>query len=220
MARARDIICSECSKPTSPIVALDIDGTLADYHDDFRKFCDRYYDRELEKFETEPYRGGDFADYLELSKEQYRAAKLAYRQGGGKRTMPFYEDTRDLIEMLVGYGVEIWITTTRPYNRFDSTDPDTREWLRRHDIPWSHLIYDDDKFLRLTEAVDQRRIVTVVDDLAANVNRAAELNLHPVLVSRPYNMSDTLAPGVTRSERQFLTTEVTMRMMDWWSIHA
>lgn len=153
-----------------PVVAVDIDGTLGEYHEHFRRFASEYYGRHL----PIGYDGStDFSSWLGLSKAEYRQAKLAYRQGGAKRTMPVRDGAVELVNSLREQGAEIWLCTTRPYLRLDNIDPDTREWLRRHGIPYDGLLYGEDKYARLLECVDFERVVGVYDDLYEMCEHAA-----------------------------------------------
>lgn len=178
-------LCTRCTTPIKPIVALDIDGTLGDYHGSLFRFASDYFGY---KIDGHGFNGTyELHEYMNLSKDQYREMKLAYRQGGQKRMMPPYEGARDLVVGLQDAGAEIWITTTRPWQRFDSTDPDTRHWLERNGIPWDHLLFDDDKYGVLCSMVDTSRIVAVLEDLGENYDRAHELSLPIYLIKTQYN---------------------------------
>ncbi len=184
------MLCSKCSEQLKPIVAVDIDGTLGDYHEHFHAFAEAYVGRPLGRASTDCYNGDDeFSEYLQLDKALYRQIKLAYRQGGLKRSMPLFPQAKNLMWWLRQEGVEIWVTTTRPYLRLDGIDPDTREWLRRNDIPYDGLLYDEDKYQVLAERVDPARVVAIVDDLPEQcraANAAFSRNI-AVLVSTRYN---------------------------------
>lgn len=103
--------------------------------------------------------------------------------------MPRYEGATEIALELNGDGIEVWITTTRPYMRFDSTDPDTREWLQRNGISYEGLIYDDDKYARLLDIVGKRRVIGVVEDLPEQYDRAEALGLAPIMVARNHNVN-------------------------------
>jgi uncharacterized HAD superfamily protein len=179
------MLCSRCSSHVKPVVALDIDGTLGDYHGSLGRFASDYFGRH---FDMDGFNGTyELNEYLGLTKEEYRVMKLAYRQGGQKRMMPMFEGARELAEDLREAGAEIWITTTRPWQRFDSTDPDTRHWLDRNGIPWDHLLFDDDKYSVLSNMVERSRIVAVLEDLASNYDRGQELELPMWLIKTQYN---------------------------------
>lgn len=179
------VLCTSCSSHVRPVVAIDIDGTIGDYHGSWFRFASDYYGRE---YSGEGFDGTvPLHQYMDLSRSEYRTCKLAYRQGGQKRMMPLFPGAGQLVRGMRMAGAEIWITTTRPYNRFDSTDPDTRHWLERHNLPFDHLIFDDDKYGVLSNMVDPSRIVGVLEDLPENYDRAHELGLQPFLIKTHYN---------------------------------
>lgn len=169
-----------------PIVAVDIDGTLADYHGWFLKFASGYLNKDMpDPKELNP--GLPLHEFMGLSKEAYRQVKLAYRQGGMKRTMPAFSGAAGLTRTIEASGAEVWICTTRPYLRLDNIDPDTREWLGRNDIKYTCLTFGDDKYETLVEYVGADRIVAVIEDLPAQVTKAEALGLNVYTPERPYN---------------------------------
>lgn len=178
------MLCSRCAEPVKPVVALDIDGTLANYHRHFLNFAQSW----LGHYVSKTYTGKQsLADHLGIDKRTYRECKLAYRQGGMKRCMPIFEMAESIPYALRSNGAEVWLTTTRPYLRMDNIDPDTREWCRRHNIEFDGLLYDEDKYARLVEIVGKERVVAVLDDEPQNLVRSAELGLHSVWMRTQYN---------------------------------
>ena len=173
--------CSSCSRPVRPVVALDIDGTLGDYHGHFKWFAERYLGRPMpaEDYDyTAP-----FGEWLGLDKRTYREIKLAYRQGGMKRWMPAYAGVDDLSHRARAAGCEVWIATTRPYMRLDNIDPDTRHWLERNGMRYDAITYGEDKYHDMIEKVESERIIAVIDDLPEQIERALELGIASYLAS-------------------------------------
>lgn len=192
------MICSKCSARVLPVAVVDIDGTLGDYHGHFGNFASQYWDT---KVPDVPWDGsGEFEDYLGLTKEQYRQAKLAYRQGGTKRWMPAYPGARSFVTSLFSRS-EVWITTTRPWLRLDNIDPDTQEWLRRNGIRYNHMIYSEDKYDLLVTMVQPERICAIVEDLPEQYDRAEALGLPVIQRANSHNM----ALGARRPRRAGLT---------------
>lgn len=192
------MLCSHCSKTVRPIVALDIDGTIADYHGHFLRFAADYFSGDptgnLLAMSLDPYDGTeDFKEYvcfhLGITLEQFRAAKLAYRQGGMKRTMPILPGAKKLVNTIVREGAELWITTTRPYLSLDTILPDTMEWLRRHGILDYHgMLFDDDKYRVLAERVENERVIAIFDDIPEFVDEAAKhFGWAAILIKGEYN---------------------------------
>lgn len=170
-----------------PVVALDIDGTLGDYHGHFTRFAQEWTGRELPNpADINP--GQPFWKHLGMSNTTYRQCKLAYRQGGLKRSMPVYEGAAELSRKIRRGGAQVWICTTRPYLRLDNIDPDTRHWLRRNGIQYDGVLFGHDKYRQLSKLVDPVDVVMVLDDLPELCDRAMPLfGPYVAIRDQPYN---------------------------------
>lgn len=178
-----------------PVVALDIDGTLGDYHGHFLRFAAGYCGKSMPPVE-EINPGLPLWKHMRVSRRTYRDCKLAYRQGGLKRSMPVFPFASQLTRNIRRLGADIWICTTRPYLRLDNIDPDTREWLRRNRIQYDAVIFGEQKYRELVTQVGLERIVAVADDLPEQALNAAGLGIKPVFLrTQPYNqyLSEALA---------------------------
>jgi phosphoglycolate phosphatase-like HAD superfamily hydrolase len=216
--------CSNCSEFIKPIVAVDIDGTLGDYHGHFIEFAEQYVGRELRR--AWEYRGSYgfrawFNDSCGIGTEEYRAIKLAYRQGGMKRSMPIFDGARALCWAIQDAEAELWLTTTRPYLSLDNIVPDTVEWLRRHEIEYDGMLFDEDKYARLAERVDTERVVAVLDDLPEMIHAAGKVlywgHDAPILISGRYNSA---ARNVLMCDLDSASDVVLARIQDWKKNHA
>jgi phosphoglycolate phosphatase-like HAD superfamily hydrolase len=172
------VLCSNCRKEIKPVVAIDVDGTLGDYHGHFLNFAADWLgiDR-VQDFEWSTYNGKmSFSEYncniWNIDLATYRQIKLAYRQGGMKRTMPVFDGAYALCASIRDAGGELWITTTRPYLSLDNIVPDTVEWCRRHEIEYDGMLFDEDKYEQLATRVDPGRVVAIFDDLPEMVAAA------------------------------------------------
>lgn len=177
-----------------PIVALDLDGTLGDYHTHFLRFAEGWLGRAMPSPNAiNP--GLKLWEFMEVDRSTYRAIKLAYRQGGLKRSMPAYPHAAELTAAIRDAEAEVWICTTRPYQKHDSIDYDTQEWLRRNGILYDSLLYDlvDRKYSKYAELARQarRRVAMIVDDLPEALAAAREENFPAlkalVVRDQPYN---------------------------------
>ncbi len=185
------MFCSKCGGSVKPIWVSDIDGTLSDYHGSFARFAWRYWGMKVVGYE--PWDGtGEFEGYLQITKAQYREAKLAFRQGGNKRWAPVYPGARELSEAVHEAGGEFWVATTRPWQRLDNIDPDTQWWLKRNGIEVDGLLYGDNKYDLLVEAVDKTRIVGVLDDLVDQYHKAWSHGLPAYLRVNDHNVTAPL----------------------------
>jgi FMN phosphatase YigB (HAD superfamily) len=170
---------------TKPVVALDIDGTLGDYHGHFTRFAEQWCGRAMPdpSLNTD---GVPLYKWLGMSKATYRQCKLAYRQGGLKRSMPAYDGASELTRTLRKEGAEVWIATTRPYLRLDNIDPDTRHWLRRNKIQFDGVLFGEHKYRDLNRILGER-VLFVVDDLPEMIEQALGLGMRAMLRRQPYN---------------------------------
>src|SRR5262245_56185367 len=180
--------CTDCSREVRPVLAVDIDGTLGDYHAHWFAFAEDWLG-EAGHERAQTYQGDiSMADHMGIDKRTYRMIKLAYRQGGMKRSMPRFPGARELLLWLGVENVEIWLTTTRPYLQIGNIDEDTREWLRRNRLPYDHILYDEDKYNALLAHVDRERVVCVLDDqYEPEYRRAIQLGLSPIILRTRYN---------------------------------
>jgi hypothetical protein len=179
----------------SPVIALDIDGTLGDYHLHFTRFAEQWTGRKMPNPSTiNP--GLPLHKHLHMSKTTYRDCKLAYRQGGMKRSMPVYPGAAEMTNKFRREGAKVAICTTRPYLRLDNIDPDTRHWLRRNHIQWDWVFFGEHKYRDLVRQVGAENIVAVLDDLVEMTSQARSLGLTSYLRDQPYNRYTTEYPRV------------------------
>lgn len=178
-----------------PVVGLDIDGTLGVYHGHFLSFAGEWLGREMPP--TYDYAGGSLAAFMGVSKATYRKVKLAYRQGGLKRSMPAYPGASELTRTLRAAGAEVVLCTTRPYLSLSNIEPDTREWTRRNGIQYDGFIFGEHKYRDLVRAVGCGRILGTLDDLPEMYGQAQALGLRGVLRTQPYNGS--VPPSAVRA---------------------
>lgn len=172
--------------PLAPVVGLDVDGTLADYYEHMRWFAELYLQRPVTiDWGFAP--TAEFSDALQLDKKTYRDIKLAYRQGGMKRSIPVLDDRGTMVKAIRAAGIQVWITTTRPWQRLDNIDPDTQFWLGRNLGRVDGVIYGEEKYMDLVDIVGKERVLGVVDDLPENVVSAMSLGLNAALAYGEHN---------------------------------
>jgi len=187
------MLCSRCSEPVRPVVAIDIDGTLAPFHPHFIEFASSWLGYQPKRAE---YTGGErFREWVcrtwDIDLSTFRAIKLAYRQGGLKRTIGTYPGAGDLTAGLRSAGAEVWLTTTRPHMRYDRIDPDSVEWARRNNIEFDALLFGENKLGELARRIDPRRVVAVLDDLPWVLHQAViECLGRPILRRTRFNADE------------------------------
>lgn len=170
-----------------PVVALDIDGTMGEYHLNFWRMACDYLGRDLKH--PSVYDGSQsFASFLGMSKSTYRRIKLAYRQGGWKRWMPVYDGVADMSRYLRSRGAVVAVCTTRPFLQLEVIDPDTRHWLKnRAHVQYDCLISGEHKYRDLVRTFGRDRIVAVYEDLPEQALICNQLEIPLFLRDQPYN---------------------------------
>lgn len=215
--------CTGCSTHVKPVAVFDLDGTLADYHNSLATFCGRYWGLSPRNVSAACHWDGEgnFEDALGINREQYRQAKLAFRQGGMKRIMPTFNDGGlHLIRNLHDEDVEIWYATQRPWQSLSNIDPDTRWWIESHHLPIDGILYDEDKYVKLvTNHVERERIILVVDDLPEMYDSAYGLGLPVKQVARPHN-SGTSQKRQWRLDMAGVRDQARRNLEEWRMIHG
>lgn len=181
-----------------PVIGLDVDGTLGDYHGHFLRFAEGWLGREMPDPATiNP--GLPLHKFMRTSKSTYRRIKLAYREGGLKRSMPCYEGARELTVTLRGMGAEVWICTSRPYLQHGPIEGDTKHWLRRNGIQYDHVVWGEHKY-RALRRLAGNRVVSVLEDLPVMAMQALSQDIMVFLRDQPYNRwwEPELSAGVSR----------------------
>jgi hypothetical protein len=203
-----------------PIVALDVDGTLGDYHGHFLRFAKGWFGREFPPSGmVNP--GLRLWEFMGVGVEEYRHCKLAYRQGGLKRTMPAFQGASYLTMIVREAGAEVWICTSRPYMRLDNIDPDTREWLRRNGIKYDAVLFDtiSEKYSKYQELSRQAagQVAAIVDDLPELIESAS--NLFPkttvIVMDQPYNKQ---VEGIPRARDCYDILDLVMPAINKWKL--
>ena len=191
-----------------PVVGLDIDGTLGVYHGHFLAFAGEWLGREMPP--THLYQGGPLCAFMGVSKSTYRRVKLAYRQGGLKRSMPAYPGASELTRALRARGAEVVLCTTRPYLSLSNIEPDTVEWARRNRVQYDGFIFGEHKYRDLVRMAGTGRVVGVVDDLLEMYDQAKELGINPLLRLQPYNVeADAIHVAGLDDARSILSSRLT-----------
>jgi len=211
--------CTSCQGHIRPVVALDVDGTMARYHEAMEAFMAMYLPSPPTFHSREKYDGvGEFRDWFGLDERTYSDAKLAFRSGGFKRWMPAFPYASSLTADLKAAGCEVWITTTRPWLRMDNMDPDTREWLRRNRIHYDYLMFDEDKYGTLADLVGKDRIVAILEDQEDQLERCAQLGLPAIFRKTIYNRAIHHEPSVVSLKHARDT--ILERVEQWRVQHA
>lgn len=204
-----------------PVIALDIDGTLVDYHRHFLRFAAGFFGHDPDDPGYLDYDARlPMAQHLHVSKARYRECKLAYRRGQLKRSLPLldppYPNARALTVTLRRWGVDVWLCTTRPYLSHDEVDNATRHNLRRNGVMYQGLIWGEHKYRELVRTVGKERVVGVLDDLPEMCAQAEKLGLRTAFALRPHNAKQYAALGLWGRLEAAATHDDTVDVLRRW----
>lgn len=170
---------------SNPVIGLDVDGSLGDYHGHFLRFAEGWLGRKMPDPATiNP--GLPLHRFMGVSKTTYRKIKLAYREGGLKRSLPAYDGARDIAYRLRKWKCDVWICTSRPYLAHGPIVGDTQHWLRRNKIQHDNIIWGEHKYRTLRKLAGDR-VVGVLEDLPSMAKQAHDYGIPVVMMNQPYN---------------------------------
>lgn len=140
---------------------------------------------------------GSFYKQLGMGRTVYRECKLAYRMGGMKRSMPVFDNARELTRNVRQRGVRIVAATTRPYLHMSTIDTDTQHWMRRHGLQIDYILYGEHKYRDLVKSVGLERIICAMDDDLSQLAIANRLGVPTIMrrneANRAYVPDDSQA---------------------------
>lgn len=177
--------------PGEDVVAIDIDGVLADYP---KSFC---------SFMAKEMPDSAFIDwdYLTLENldlyEQYGEAigvgrmlelKDKYRESGEKRNIPVIPGAQMFLRVLRVSGLYVILLTARPMARYKRMFGDTIVWLDKNGLEYDSLLADEHKNIRVYNQFPNLRFM--VEDSLQAAKSVASLGVRVYLIDRTYNQGD------------------------------
>lgn len=185
-------------KEEEAVVAIDIDGVLADYPRSFLDFINQELGTQFTIAQVTSY---DIYGCLGIPPEVGLPIKNKYRETGQKRFIPVLPGAKEFLQRLREAGFTIVLITARPYEQYSRIYADTLEWLARNELPYDYLVFHEKKEEYLIDMVGKDAIRFFVDDVAGNANSVSRLGVPCYLVTRPYNIGADLKENVTRIDK-------------------
>ena len=169
------------------ICAIDIDGVLCYYPDDWLKFI---------KKET-----GERFDYLWEAKNTlpfslYRKLKKRYRDSGIKKEIRPRPFAIHLTHKLESLGYTIILLTARPIYENKNVLVDTLYWLKKNNIKHDLIFNGKDKHIKLLKYF--KEIKFAIEDNHEVANQIAEAGFKVYLVNNVYNENRKIDKRVKR----------------------
>jgi len=179
--------------PAVRIVAVDLDGVLANYPDNWISYVNN---RLGTSFTIRDF-VGTLPGGLPISQEDHIRLKHEFRDGGYEcmwaEPTPY---AKPFLEQLKNRGYRIVIMSARPYKEYKRTQADAIEWMADHELPYDAFLWGRDKALKLHQ--EAPRAIALVDDDPIAINNAAANGIQGYLVDRPYNKWLDLHSGAIR----------------------
>lgn len=146
--------------PLNKVVLVDLDGVLCEYPGPFLDWVSDHCE-----------------DLGDLSAEDWKVMKHAYRQSGAKRHLPEITENVRAVQALADNQYDIVILSKRPMHRYARIAGDTLYWLNQHNVPFRRLLFADDKSLAVALAGMADKIIFAVDDDPDNVDKLRDLGV-------------------------------------------
>ena len=168
------------------VVALDIDGVLANWPYCFYKFVERTHGHVL-RWKSLSYNTPNPFDALANSPLLIRQWKDEYRQSGFKRELEVVRGAVEFTQSIKCMGFTVVLLTSRPYKQYSRSFADTMYWLDTNEFSYDAILWDDNKEARLAEEFSPSSVAMFVDDDEHNVDRVKASGFNAMLLDRPYN---------------------------------
>lgn len=179
------------------VVAVDIDQVLFGYLDSFLDFV-----QEKTSIDMAQYRQPETFDVYGLLAEKFGFGKIQtlkdeYRQSGQKRKGYLLNGAKRFLDLLRAEKFTIILLTARPYKQYRRLYADTLEWLKRYELPFDGIIWDERKNLVVYQEFPD--LAFMVEDNLDTAKEVAKLGCKVYLLDKSYNQSPEI-PNILRVE--------------------
>lgn len=178
-------------KPDDHVVAVDLDGVLAQYPENWLRFLQRHGYPELT---MEDARGWHM--FPQVPRREYYRLKHKFREEGYESLyLDPFSDAASFTWELRRRGIKIVVLSSRPYKEYKRIQVDTSMWLQQCAIEVDAFVWDSKKRDRILSQFPHLRFM--VEDDRDTANELAALGYRVYLRDRPYNQG-FISPGVVR----------------------
>ena len=128
---------------TNKVICLDIDGILCDYTTTWLKFIENNFPGELVIYTKEDVTSLDLSMTLK-NPSKYKELKHLFRESGAKRQAIVNPGAKELLIRL-SKNYKIVLVTARPVQIYKRIYADTIEWLKKNELYFDFLVFEEDK---------------------------------------------------------------------------
>lgn len=166
------------------VVAVDIDGVLAKYPEHFIQFAEKKTGKDLSSIELTEYNlYGILAEIVSV--ETMKQIKHEFRDTGQLRDMGVYPEASAFTKKLKKLGYTIVLLSARPYKEYPRIFSDTIAWLKKNDIKYDAIIWDENKEERIVNEFPKMKFM--IEDHFANAKKVAGYGYKVYMIDKPYN---------------------------------
>lgn len=176
------------------LVALDIDGVLANYPLSFQNFIKEKTGVYVELIGYDLY-----YEYGEvLGQEKILELKHEYRESGYKRFIPLVDGAAKLCGKLHKQEYHIIFLTSRPVKQYKRIEADTLYWLKENQLmlKGDSIIFDEEKNYKVIRNFSN--IKFMVEDNLIFATNIAKLGYKVYLLDQRYNQTNVLHKNIIR----------------------
>lgn len=179
------------------VIGIDIDGVLADYPNGFIKFISEETKTDLSKVVLNKYDLYTIiSDKIPGGAETLRKLKHKFRIEGHKKNLEVIPGAIDGMKYLKEKGYTIVLLTARPAKEYPRIFSDTIEWLKKYNIPYDAILFDEDKEKRIIKEFPNMKFM--IEDAAQNANKIAPEGYKVFLLEKSYNNDEFTHRNVVR----------------------
>lgn len=192
-----DVWRQEFERPFDPakykrIVAVDIDGVLADYYNGYLSWVEGKIFKPLQRGAHDV-----FAIVSEaVGPERAAQIKHEYRESGGKLSLPVIQGAHEMLHWLRNEGLFIVLLSSRPFKQYRRIMADTVAWLKNNDLPYDTIVWDPAKSYRLSSEYPD--LLFAIEDEPHNAYAILAKGFPVFMPYQPYNAHATDARNLYR----------------------
>ena len=170
------------------VIAVDIDGVLADYPKSFIKFIEKNTGKNLSHIKNVDYNLYDLLSD-EIGYDTIRKLKHQYRETGEKRFIGVVEGAKEGMLKLKEFGFTIVLLSARPYKQYPRIFSDTIEWLKSNGFVYDAILWDEKKEEKIIQEFPKMKFI--IEDNISCVNRVSREGYKSFLLDCTYNQGTT-----------------------------
>lgn len=184
------------------VAGVDIDGVLAQYPEGFLDFVNGKLGT---NYTAEGLKEYNLYEAFDIPVPIMEQLKDEFRSTGRKRHLPVIPGAKEFLETLRAKGYQIVLLSARPYKQYKRIFADTQEWLKKNQLPYDAILWDENKCVKLLREFGQDTVSFFVEDHLGQANDVARLGCKVYLLEKSYNQGATRGGIIRVRDLEHLT---------------